>query len=61
MDKEIKKTSSKVEDTTIDLEKLEELIISYTQEVMEAHKYAEILKDEDNKKEEEITRVYKLK
>lgn len=61
MDKEIKKTSSKVEDTTIDLEKLEELIISYTQEVMDAHIYTEILKDEDKKKEEEITRVYKLK
>lgn len=61
MDKEIKKTSSKVEDTAIDLEKLEELIISYTQEVMDAHIYTEILKDEDKKKEEEITRVYKLK
>ena len=61
MDKEIKKISSKVEDTAIDLEKLEELIISYTQEVMDAHIYTEILKDEDKKKEEEITRVYKLK
>ncbi len=61
MDKEIKKTSSKVEDTAIDLERLEELIISYTQEVMDAHIYTEILKDEDKKKEEEITKVYKLK
>ncbi|HIR58575.1 MAG TPA: hypothetical protein IAB38_00845 [Candidatus Onthousia excrementipullorum] len=61
MDKEIKKTSSKVEDTTIDLEKLEELIISYTQEIIDAHEYAEILKEKDNKKEEEITKIYKLK
>lgn len=60
MNKEIKKKSSKEEETTIDLEKLEKLIISYTQEVIDAHEYAEILKDKD-KKEEEVTKVYKLR
>lgn len=43
----------------IDLEKLEELIIRYTQEVIDYHEYEEVLKD--NKKEEEITKTYKLK
>lgn len=45
----------------IDLEKLEELIIRYTQEVIDYHEYEEVLKDKDNKKEEEITKTYKLK
>ena len=45
----------------IDLEKLEELIIRYTQEVIDCHEYEEVLKDKDNKKEEEITKTYKLK
>ena len=45
----------------IDLEKLEELIISYTQEVIDYHEYEEVLKEKDNKKEEEITKTYKLK
>lgn len=45
----------------IDLEKLEELIIRYTQEVIDYHDYEEVLKDKDNKKEEEITKTYKLK
>ena len=45
----------------IDLEKLEELIIRYTQEVINYHEYEEVLKDKDNKKEEEITKTYKLK
>ena len=43
----------------IDLEKLEELIIRYTQEIIDYHKYEEILKDKDKK--EEITKTYKLK
>ena len=60
MNKEIKKKSSKEEETTIDLEKLEKLIISYTQEVIDAHEYAEILKKDDTKKEE-ITKTYKLR
>ena len=42
----------------IDLEKLEELIIRYTQEVIDCHEYEKILKDN---KEEEITKTYKLK
>lgn len=59
-DEKIKDNIDNIDD--IDLEKLEELIISYTQEVIDAHEYAEILKDKDkNKKEEEITKVYKLK
>ena len=45
----------------IDLEKLEELIIRYTQEVIDYHEYEEVLKDKDNRKEEEITKTYKLK
>ena len=53
-----KKKDNNLED--IDLEKLEELIIKYTQEVIDYHEYEEVLKDKDNK-EEEITKTYKLK
>ena len=42
----------------IDLEKLEELIIRYTKEVIDYHEYEVVLKD---KKEEEITKTYKLR
>ena len=42
----------------IDLEKLEELIIRYTKEVIDYHEYEEVSKD---KKEEEITNTYKLR
>ena len=46
----------------IDLEELENLIINYTQEIMDHNQYIEILKDKDEKgKEEEITKVYKIK
>ncbi len=54
-----KKKDNNLED--IDLKKLEELIIRYTQEVIDTHEYEEVLKDKDNKKEEEITKTYKLK
>ena len=54
-----KKKDNNLED--IDLKKLEELIIRYTQEVIDSHEYEEVLKDKDNKKEEEITKTYKLK
>ena len=42
----------------IDLDKLEELIIRYTKEVIDYHEYEEVLED---KKEEEITKTYKLR
>lgn len=60
MNNKNKKDSSK-EELKIDLEELEKLIISYTQEVIEQYEYMKILEDKDDTKKEEITKTYKLR
>ncbi len=60
MNNKNKKDSSK-EELKIDLEEVEKLIISYTQEVIEQYEYMKILEDKDDTKKEEITKTYKLR
>lgn len=60
MNNKNKKDSSK-EELKIDLEELEKLIISYTQEAIEQYEYMKILEDKDDTKKEEITKTYKLR
>lgn len=60
MNNKNKKDSSK-EELKINLEELEKLIISYTQEVIEQYEYMKILEDKDDTKKEEITKTYKLR
>lgn len=60
MNNKNKKDSSK-EELKIDLEELEKLILSYTQEVIEQYEYMKILEDKDDTKKEEITKTYKLR
>ena len=55
------KNDSSKEELKIDLEELEKLIISYTQEVIEQYEYMKILEDKDDTKKEEITKTYKLR
>lgn len=56
MNNENKKDSSK-EELKIDLEELEKLIISYTQEVIANHEYTEILREKSD--DEETTKTYR--
>lgn len=44
----------------INFEELEKLIISTTKDLIDNNQYVDILKDEDEK-EEEITKVYKIR
>ena len=60
MNNKNKKDSSK-EELKIDLEELEKLIISYTQEVIEQYEYMKILEDKDDTKKEEITKTYRIR
>lgn len=56
MNNKNKKDSSK-EELKIDLEELEKLIISYTQEVIANHEYTEILRKKSD--DEETTKTYR--
>ena len=60
MNNKNKKDSSK-EELKIDLEEVEKLIISYTQEVIEQYEYMKILEDKDDTKKEEITKTYRIR
>ena len=45
----------------IDLIELEKLILMTTKDIIEDHEYTEILKEKIDNKEEEITKIYKIR